>query len=296
MTLWRLKTYIPPADKILDTSIQECGKKIGAEVTIQTYTFDDMWTKYTAAIESKTLPDVAELDAVGPARLANLGRLSDVSDLVGTVTKELGELAQNAEGAVKFSGKFYAVPHYAIPLILFYRKDLLEKVSAQPPDTWEAINEISVKIKKAGLQDFPQGFPWNRTGDGYDPAMSLLWSYGAAWVDKTAAFDYLSWSGSGNNEAFMAGKIAFTPNGPSILFQEDSTKHPLRKDTAIKIMPKGPAGRNLALTFVMNWGIPVDGKQQKEARALVACLMSREKFTTYMTGSFQQAVPLFRSE
>jgi multiple sugar transport system substrate-binding protein len=322
MTLWRLKTYIPPADKILDTTIQECGKKIGAEVQIQTYTFDDMWTKYTAAIESKTLPDVAELDAVGPARLANLGRLSDVSDLVGTVVKDLGELAPNAEGAVKFGGRFYAVPHYAIPLILFYRKDLVEKVGAQPPDTWEAINEISIKIKKAGLQDFPQGFPWNRTGDGYDPAMSLLWSYGAAWVDKsgkyvgmpkdkalqamkvvtpayladkTAALDYLSWSGSGNNEAFMAGKIAFTPNGPSILFQEDSTKHPLRKDTAIKLMPRGPAGRNLALTFVMNWGVPVDGKQQKEARALVSCIMSKDKFSAYMTGSFQQAVPLFKS-
>jgi multiple sugar transport system substrate-binding protein len=322
MTLWRLKTYIPPADKILDTTIQECGKKIGAEVQIQTYTFDDMWTKYTAAIESKTLPDVAELDAVGPARLANLGRLSDMSDLVGTVVKELGELAPNAEGAVKFGGKFYAVPHYAIPLILFYRKDLVEKVGAQPPDTWEAINDISVKIKKAGLQDFPQGFPWNRTGDGYDPAMSLLWSYGAAWVDKsgkyigmpkdkalqavkvvtpayltdkTAALDYLSWSGSGNNEAFMASKITFTPNGPSILFQEDSTKHPLRKDTAIKLMPRGPAGRNLALTFVMNWAVPVDGKQQKEARALVSCIMSKEKFTAYMTGSFQQAVPLFKS-
>ena len=322
LTLWRLKTYIPPADKILDTTAQDCAKRIGAEVQIQTYTFDDMWTKYTAAIESKTLPDVAELDSVGPARLANLGRLSDVSDLVGTVTKELGELAPNAEGAVKFGGKFYAVPHYVIPLILFYRKDLLEKVGAQPPDTWEGINEISAKIKKAGLQDFPQGFPWNRTGDGYDPAMSLLWSYGAAWVDKTgkyiglpkdkavqaikvvtpayltdktSAFDYLSWSGSGNNEAFMAGKIAFTPNGPSILFQEDSTKHPLRKDTAIKMMPRGPAGRNLALTFVMNWGVPVDGKQQKEARALVACIMSKDKFTAYMTGSFQQAVPLFKN-
>ena len=321
LTLWRLKTYIPPADKILDTTIQECGKKIGAEVQFKTYTFDDMWTKYTAAIESKTLPDVAELDAVGPARLANLGRLSDVSDLVGTVVKDLGELAPNAEGAVKFGGKFYAVPHYAIPLILFYRKDLVEKVGAQPPDTWEAINDISIKIKKAGLQDFPQGFPWNRTGDGYDPAMSLLWSYGAAWVDKsgkyvgmpkdkaleamkvvtpayladkTSALDYLSWSGSGNNEAFMAGKITFTPNGPSILFQEDSTKHPLRKDTAIKLMPRGPAGRNLALTFVMNWGVPVDGKQQKEARALVSCIMSKDKFSTYMTGSFQQAVPLFK--
>lgn len=322
LTLWRLKTYIPPADKILDTTVQACAKQIGAEVQIQTYTFDDMWTKYTAAIESKTLPDVAELDSVGPARLANLGRLSDVSDLVGTVTKQLGDLAPNAEGAVKFGGKYYAVPHYVIPLILFYRKDLLEKVGAQPPDTWEGINEISVKIKKAGLQDFPQGFPWNRTGDGYDPAMSLLWSYGAAWVDKsgkyigipkgkavqaikvvtpayitdkTSAFDYLSWSGSGNNEAFMAGKIAFTPNGPSILFQEDSTKHPLRKDTAIRLMPRGPAGRNLALTFVMNWAVPVDGKQQKEARELVACIMSKDKFTAYMTGSFQQAVPLFKN-
>jgi len=322
LSLWRLKTYIPPADKILDANAQECAKKAGLELAIQTYTFDDMWTKFTAAIESKTLPDIAELDAVGPARLANLGRLADVSDVVAAAAKELGTILPNADGAVKFSGKYYAVPHYAIPLVLFYRPDILTKVGAEPPDTWEDIQKVSEKVKKAGVQEYPNGFPWNRTGDGYDPAMSLLWSYGAAWVDKsgkftgipkaagvealkvvtrayladkTAAFDYLSWSGATNNEAFMAGKITFTPNGPSILFQEDSTKHPLRKDTAIKIMPNGPAGRNLALTFVMNWGVPVDGKNQKEARAVVACIMSKEKFTAYMTGSFQQAVPLFRS-
>jgi multiple sugar transport system substrate-binding protein len=320
LSLWRLKTYIPPADKILDANAQECAKKAGMELAIQTYTFDDMWTKYTAAIESKTLPDIAELDAVGPARLANLGRLSDMSDVVGGVTKELGPILANAEAAVKFGGKYYAVPHYGIPLVLFYRKDILEKIGAEPPDTWEAIQQISQKVKQAGIHDFPNGFPWNRTGDGYDPAMSLLWSYGAAWVDKsgkftgipkgpavqalkvvtgaylvdkTAAFDYLSWSGSTNNESFMAGKITFTPNGPSILFQEESNKHPLQKDTAIKLMPKGPAGRNLALTFVMNWGVPVDGKQQKEAKAVVGCIMSRTQWMKYMTGSFQQAVPLF---
>src|SRR6516162_4723542 len=133
LTLWRLKTYIPPADKILDTTIQDCAKKIGAEVQIQTYTFDDMWTKYTAAIESKTLPDIAELDAVGPARLANLGRLADVSDVVAAAAKELGTILPNADGAVKFSGKYYAVPHYAIPLVLFYRPDILTKVGAEPP-------------------------------------------------------------------------------------------------------------------------------------------------------------------
>jgi multiple sugar transport system substrate-binding protein len=320
LSLWRLKTYIPPADKILDTNAQECAKKAGLELAIQTYTFDDMWTKFTAAIESKTLPDIAELDAVGPARLANLGRLADVSDVVVAATKELGTILPNADGAVKFGGKYYAVPHYAIPLVLFYRPDILTKVGAEPPDTWEDIQKVSEKVKKAGVQEYPNGFPWNRTGDGYDPAMSLLWSYGAAWVDKsgkftgipktagvealkvvtrayladkTSAFDYLSWSGATNNEAFMAGKITFTPNGPSILYQEESTQHPLLKDTAIKVMPKGPAGRNLALTFVMNWAVPTDGKSQKEAKALVGCVMARENFVKYMQGSFRQMVPLF---
>jgi multiple sugar transport system substrate-binding protein len=320
LSLWRLKTYIPPADKILDTNAQECAKKAGLELAIQTYTFDDMWTKFTAAIESKTLPDIGELDAVGPARLANLGRLADVSDVVVAATKELGTILPNADGAVKFGGKYYAVPHYAIPLVLFYRPDILTKVGAEPPDTWEDIQKVSEKVKKAGVQEYPNGFPWNRTGDGYDPAMSLLWSYGAAWVDKsgkftgipktagvealkvvtrayladkTSAFDYLSWSGATNNEAFMAGKITFTPNGPSILYQEESTQHPLLKDTAIKVMPKGPAGRNLALTFVMNWAVPTDGKSQKEAKALVGCVMARENFVKYMQGSFRQMVPLF---
>ncbi|HKC98834.1 MAG TPA: extracellular solute-binding protein [Methylomirabilota bacterium] len=320
LSLWRLKTYIPPADKILDANAQECAKKAGLELAIQTYTFDDMWTKFTAAIESKTLPDIAELDAVGPARLANLGRLADVSDVVGAATKELGAILPNADGAVKFGGKYYAVPHYAIPLVLFYRPDILTKVGAEPPDTWEDIQKVSEKVKKAGVQDYPNGFPWNRTGDGYDPAMSLLWSYGAAWVDKggkftgipkaagvdalkvvtrayladkTAAFDYLSWSGATNNEAFMAGKITFTPNGPSILYQEESTQHPLLKDTAIKVMPKGPSGRHLALTFVMNWAVPTDGKSQKEAKALIGCVMARENFVKYMQGSFRQMVPLF---
>ncbi len=129
LSLWRLKTYIPPADKILDVNAQDCAKKAGVELAIQTYTFDDMWTKFTAAIESKTLPDIAELDAVGPARLANLGRLVDVSDVVVAATKELGSILPNADGAVKFGGKYYAVPHYAIPLVLFYRPDILARAA-----------------------------------------------------------------------------------------------------------------------------------------------------------------------
>jgi multiple sugar transport system substrate-binding protein len=320
LSLWRLRTYVAAADKILDANIKECATQNNLDVEVQTYTFDEMWTKYTAAIESKTLPDVAELDAVGPARLVGLKRLVDVSDLVAELSKQLGPILPNAEGALKFEGKYYAVPHYVIPLLLFYRRDILAQVKAEPPDTWEELHAVARQVKAAGIHEFPLGFPWNRTGDGYDPAMSLLWSYGANWTDKqgkytslntpaavkavkevttaylqdkTAAFDYMTWDGKQNNESFMAGKVTFTPNGPSILYQEETTQHPLLKDTAVKIMPKGPAGRHLALTFVMNWGIPTDGKHQKEGKALVGCLMSKELFQRYMKGAYQQVVPLF---
>src|SRR5439155_22871527 len=104
LSLWRLKTYIPPADKILDTNAQECAKKAGVELAIQTYTFDDLWTRVTAAIESKTLPDIAELDAVGPARLANLGRLADVSDGVAAAAKGLGTRVAHAGGGGRLGG------------------------------------------------------------------------------------------------------------------------------------------------------------------------------------------------
>src|ERR1700675_3582454 len=35
LSLWRLKTYIPPADKILDANAKECAKKVGVELAIQ---------------------------------------------------------------------------------------------------------------------------------------------------------------------------------------------------------------------------------------------------------------------
>jgi multiple sugar transport system substrate-binding protein len=39
--------------------------------------------------------------------------------------------------------------------------------------------------------------------------------------------------------------------------------------------------------------VPTDGKSQKEAKALIGCVMARENFVRYMQGSFRQMVPLF---
>ena len=151
-----------------------------------------MWTKFTAAIEVKTPAGHRGARRGRAARLANLGRLADVSDAGRRRPRRSSEaILPNADGAVKFGGKYYAVPHYAIPLVLFYRPG-----HSRP--RWARSRPIRGKDIHEGLREGQEGaacrtsrngFPWNRTGDGYDPAMSLLCeSYGAAWVDKSGKF------------------------------------------------------------------------------------------------------------
>jgi multiple sugar transport system substrate-binding protein len=319
IVLWRLKTYVKDAEKVIDQHINEWAKKNDVEVSIELYTHDERATKFTAAIESKTLPDVAELFAEEPSRLHGINRLEDVSDLVSDIAKELGDPVENLVGNMKFDGKFYAVPHYASPMIMFYRKDMLQKINAKPPETWEELWKQAREIKAANLQDYPAGFPWNRTSDGKDPALSIFWNYGASWTDEkgyyksintpeglsaidslvrecfdgTWAKDYLSWSGGANNETWLAGKISFTPNSPSILWQLATYKHPLQKETGVVPFPRGPAGNVQPLTYLMSWSVPKDRGNQKLAKNLIRYLMSKKKYEAYEKASAKQAGPFY---
>jgi multiple sugar transport system substrate-binding protein len=319
IVVWRLKTYVKDAEKVIDQHINEWAEKNNVDVSIELYTHDERATKFTAAIESKTLPDVAELFAHEPSRLNGIHRLEDVSDIVNDIAKDLGNPIPNLVGNMKFDGKFYAVPHYASPMLIFYRKDMLQKINAQPPKTWDEVWKQSREIKAAGLQDYPAGFPWNRTSDGTDPALSIFWNYGASWTDEkgyyksintpeglkaidcqvrecfdeTWAKDYLSWSGGANNEAWLAGKISFTANSPSILWQLATYKHPLQKETGIVPLPRGPAGNAQPLVYLMSWGVPKDRGNQELAKSLIRYLMSKEKYETYEKAAAKQAGPFY---
>jgi len=93
-----------------------------------------MWTKFTAAIESKTLPDIAELDAVGPARLANLGRARRRVGRGAAATKESGRSSNGRRGGEVRRQVLRGAP-LCDSLVLFYRPDLLAKVGAGAADT-----------------------------------------------------------------------------------------------------------------------------------------------------------------
>src|SRR5205823_14292856 len=56
LRLWILKTYVEPTNKAIEAAAQRWAQKHGAAVTVEYFTFEDMQTKYVAAIENKNTP------------------------------------------------------------------------------------------------------------------------------------------------------------------------------------------------------------------------------------------------
>ena len=79
LRMWILKTYVEPTNKAIEASAARWGEKHGASVTVEYFTFEDMQTKYVAAIENKSTPDVGQLETGAPARFAGMGQLLDLS-------------------------------------------------------------------------------------------------------------------------------------------------------------------------------------------------------------------------
>jgi len=75
LRLWILKTYVEPTNKAIEASAQRWAQKSGGAVTVEYFTFEDVQTKYVAAIENKNTPDVGQLETGAPARFAGMGQL-----------------------------------------------------------------------------------------------------------------------------------------------------------------------------------------------------------------------------
>src|SRR2546425_801979 len=66
--VWLLRTYVPDANRALEDSIKRWAVSKNLDPVIEYFTFDDIETKYVAAIETNALPDVGQLQTIGPAR------------------------------------------------------------------------------------------------------------------------------------------------------------------------------------------------------------------------------------
>ena len=244
LRLWILKTYVEPTNKAIEAAAQRWAQKHGAAVTVEYFTFEDVQTKYVAAIENKNTPDIGQLETGAPARFAGMGQLLDLTSFARQVEGEVGRPPANVAPVTVIGGTTYAIPWYIMPAFWYVWRDVFEKNNVKLPSTFDEAKAAAAALNRPKDNFYGMGQSWNRTADGYGVMQSLMYSHGVGWAAKDGKYqsirtpkmqqvmkwatdiykeglqpaDTLTWTGSGNNENFIAKNIAQTSNGPSITF------------------------------------------------------------------------------
>jgi ABC-type glycerol-3-phosphate transport system substrate-binding protein len=329
LRLWILKTYVEPTNKAIEASAQRWADKHGASVTVEYFTFEDVQTKYVAAIENKNTPDVGQLETGAPARFAGMGQLLDLTSFARQVEGDVGKPPANVAPVTVIGGKTYAVPWYIMPAFWYVWRDVFEKNKVKLPDTFEEAKTAAAALTRPKDNFYGMGQSWNRTADGYGVMQDLMYSYGVGWATKEGKYqsiktpkmqtvmkwatdiykdnlqpaDTLTWTGSGNNENFIAKNIAQTSNGPSITFAlenalakaTDAKDKKTREEALANHLalphPAGPDGRRM-WAIAMSFGVFKNAKDPDAAMSLIAHLLSPEETLRVMRDSFGQFTPV----
>src|SRR5207248_1576497 len=148
LRLWILKTYVEPTNKAIEASAQRWAQKNGGAVTVEYFTFEDMQTKYVAAIENKNTPDVGQLETGAPARFAGMGQLLDLTSFARQVEGEIGKAPANVVPATVVGGKTYALPWYIMPAFWYVWRDEFEKKKVKLPTTFEEAKAAGTALNR----------------------------------------------------------------------------------------------------------------------------------------------------
>src|SRR5258705_7335406 len=329
LRLWILKTYVEPTNKAVEAAAQRWAQKHGAQVTVEYFTFEDMQTKYVAAIENKNTPDVGQLETGAPARFAGMGQLLDLSTFARQVEGEVGKPPANVAPVTIIGGKTYALPWYIMPAFWYAWRDVFEKNKVELPSTFDEAKAAADALNRPKDNFYGMGQSWNRTADGYGVMQSLMYSHGVGWAAKDGKYqsirtpkmqqvmkwatdiykeglqpaDTLTWTGSGNNENFIAKNIAQTSNGPSITFAmenavakaTDAKDRKAREEALANHLalphPAGPDGRRM-WAIAMSFGIFKTAKDPEAAMSLIAHLLSPAETFRVMKDSYGQFTPV----
>src|SRR5262245_55593110 len=329
LRMWILKTYVEPTNKAIEASAQRWAQKNGGNVTVEYFTFEDMQTKYVAAIENKNTPDVGQLETGAPARFAGMGQLLDVSSFSKQIEGQVGKAPGNVAPVTIVDGKTWAIPWYVMGAFWYVWRDVLEKAKVKMPSTFEDAKKVAAAVNRPKDNFYGMGQSWNRTADGYGVMQSLMYSYGIGWADKTGKYksiktprmqtvmrwatdiykeglqpaDTLTWTGSGNNENFIAKNIAQTSNGPSITFAMENAvakatdaadrkkkEEALANHVALPHLA-GPDGRRM-WAIAMSMAVFKNSKDPESAMSLIAHMLSPEETLAVMRDSYGQFAPV----
>jgi multiple sugar transport system substrate-binding protein len=189
------------------------SKNPDVKVDVEYIAFKDRQAKLTAALAGGTPPEVALLSSHYATSLPAQGVMAQLDDAM----KDLGgpnSFFGASLSLATYQGHYYSFPYSTIPVVLWYRKDLLQQNGLKPPVTWDDLLKTAKTLTEKGSKKyFGLGIPFGRsewTDESF--RMVALWPAGGRVLDNSdkVVFDSRE---TVKALAFYKSLYPFTPTG-----------------------------------------------------------------------------------
>lgn len=139
---------------------QRFHKEQGIEVAITPLSWGNFSQKYMTSMAAGMPPDAGVANLGSPMEWGSVGGLVDFRETFGEEFAEMsrdflpGTLPQFA-----FRGHLYGIPTELVTTMVYYRRDIFEKLGLTPPATWSELDRAIQKLEAAG---YHFNFGWTR--------------------------------------------------------------------------------------------------------------------------------------
>ena len=285
----------------LEALLRQFERETGIAVKDETLpaSTDQQHQFYVINLEGRSSDfDVLSMDVIWVPEFARAGWLKDVSHLVPE--QDRSAFFPGPMHAVTYRGRLYAVPWYIDAGLLYYRKDLLDRYGAVPPETWQDLVAVARAImEKEGVY----GYIWQ--GKQYEGlvcnVLEFLWGNGGAVLENGRVVI----DSPRNVEAlgFMRDLIVKYEVSPALVTtaMEEQTRHifgngralfmrnwpyawniferegsPVKGKVGVGPLPSFVNGRSLSALGGWQLGVNAFAKRPEEAEELIRFLTRRE--------------------
>ena len=150
----------PPGQQIRQGSVDRFNKdNPEAQIKATTFQNDAYKTKIKTAIGAGQAPTI--IWGWGGGGLRSYVQANQVEDLTSWFAENAAvkdRLFPSSFGAATIDGKIYAMPAETVqPIVLYWNKQVFDKVGAQPPQSWGDIMSLVPKFNDAGVAPISLG-------------------------------------------------------------------------------------------------------------------------------------------
>ncbi|MGH7920229.1 MAG: extracellular solute-binding protein [Candidatus Dormibacteraceae bacterium] len=322
--------YFAQTDTDFTNACQNFAQLTGTNITVSTVNADtgNVIQKFDAAVKSGNVQDLVFFQGSRfPAAFHELGDLQPMDDVVEVLQSRYGPMADCNKINLQIDGHYWGAPYFALANGWFARKDWLaeKKIKLSEVKTFVDARKVALELSDPSQQRYGWGISYNNSGDGAGFLLNVIEAYGGAIAsddgkkvifqssETQEAVNFLadtymnpkwskmlppgigSWTDTSNNQAWLAGLLAMTPNQYSLYAQSFAEKNPVYKVTETFPGFIGPAVKE-----VVNVGdcqafmIFKGAKEPGLAKVLAKYLVYGQPLLTLVKDSVGQALPAYK--